>query len=572
MPTSIADQLRHFGEVLDDFIVDIDADEIAGHAEVERRADLAGERTTASRHGQDPQRRVLLPVAAAVLIAALIGALSWSMNDRERAPASKPSGSPVATAASAESIAEGLMPVAPEDLADGAVLRVGVDTEVGRFEIYDHPDAAQTSLYLRMPESVIGGSIDNTTIEQGLAWSLSGGGSSSVRLAWGLAPDTIDYWIEIAGRRIEPDANGIWWATVDDTVTSFTIHGPDGPVAIDVEQTPIATTTTPAIEPTPTPPSADAVPQPIIEQPTITGDVDAIDVTTDASDWAGRALFAAETPDGYTIEFVSREREPVGDPAEQAAELAVQYVTTTPNDSDRIARVRIETLPGGIEYTAADTPQEMFRSVNGVDWEIHVANDAGNVYWAGAVFTTGGAGAMVSSYGHATADEAAATAKSVIDSLRLVSIEDIPTEVVTLDDMPVVARTGPDDIVDGLMRAARTTNAWCFTTTTDGGSSRGCGAARFDPATTPGAFTGIAWDPDGIFELSGVVAAGVATVEVEFADGQAFTVEPTPSGDDGTGFWIATRRYNGELPMDGSGVTGRALAADGSIIGTIDQP
>lgn len=244
MPTSIAEQVRHLGEVLDDFIVDVDADEILRRDNASDDATNGSEPIATQRQNTDSRRRVLLPAAAVVMIIGLVGAL-WVVNgDREQTPANQPPTVPSATTGVTAPDPEELATIPAENLAANAVLRVGVDTPVGRFEIYDHPDAPQTSLYLRTTESAIGGAFDNTTIEEGLAWSLIGGAHEASQLAFGLAPDSTDHWVEVGGRRIEPDTHGIWYTTVEDTVTSFTIHGPDGPVTIDANPAPMATTTT----------------------------------------------------------------------------------------------------------------------------------------------------------------------------------------------------------------------------------------------------------------------------------------------------------------------------------------
>jgi hypothetical protein len=245
MPTSITEQVRHLGEVLDDFIVDVEVDEIQRRsATLNEHVDNTAEADTTDREDSDSQRRKLLPAAAIVLIVGLIGALWVVSGDRDPAPANQPPVSRSATTGVTALDPEALATIPAENLAANSELRVGVDTPVGRFEIYDHPDTAQTSLFLRRTDSVIGGPFDNTTIEDGLAWSLIGGAHENSRLAFGLAPDSGAYWIEVGGHRIEPDANGIWYTTLDDNVTSFTIHGPDGPVRIDADPAPMATTTT----------------------------------------------------------------------------------------------------------------------------------------------------------------------------------------------------------------------------------------------------------------------------------------------------------------------------------------
>jgi hypothetical protein len=130
-------------------------------------------------------------------------------------------------------VPEPLATIPVEDLTAIGVLRVAVDTPVGRFEISDHPDMQRTSVYLRTGESVVGGWFDNSTIDEGLAWSVYGSSQEeAIRLAWGLAPDVDGYWIEIAGARIEPDEHGIWYSPVDDSITTLTIHGPNGPVTV----------------------------------------------------------------------------------------------------------------------------------------------------------------------------------------------------------------------------------------------------------------------------------------------------------------------------------------------------
>jgi hypothetical protein len=245
MSTNIAEQVRHFAEVLEDFIIDVDVEEILARADTRPTPNRVNDQTTRRAPTAESPRRIILPAAAVTLVVGLVGALWLVADGREPAPGSQPPGSAPITTSLTTIDPETLGTVPVESLGTNAVLRVAVDTPVGRFEIYDHPGEEQTSLYLRRTDgSVVGGQFDNTTVDEGLAWSLIGGEHEGSQLAWGLAPDIDDYWVEIADRRIDPDPTGIWYATVDNSVLAFTIHRPEGQVTVGANPAPGATTTT----------------------------------------------------------------------------------------------------------------------------------------------------------------------------------------------------------------------------------------------------------------------------------------------------------------------------------------
>ena len=245
MPTSIAEQVRHLGEVLEDFIDDVVVDEVLSRVDARELPVGSDAQLTSQHRSRARQRSALLPAAVVVMVVGLVGSLWLVAGDREPAPTSQ-SPALASTTTSVTTIDPGsLGTIPPENLAANAVLRTAVDTPVGRFEIYDQPGAQQTSMYLRRTDgSVIGGQFDNTTIDEGLAWSLIGGEHEESQLAWGLAPGIDDFWVEVADQRIEPDANGIWYATVDESVLAFTIHAPGGPITVGANPDPVATTTT----------------------------------------------------------------------------------------------------------------------------------------------------------------------------------------------------------------------------------------------------------------------------------------------------------------------------------------
>ncbi|MEQ9163042.1 MAG: hypothetical protein RLN74_10055, partial [Ilumatobacter fluminis] len=60
MPTSIAEQVRHLGEVLDDFIVDVNVEEILGRVDsLDNHPDpdaVASEAVTTERRGRGSRR------------------------------------------------------------------------------------------------------------------------------------------------------------------------------------------------------------------------------------------------------------------------------------------------------------------------------------------------------------------------------------------------------------------------------------------------------------------------------------------------------------------------------------
>lgn len=314
---------------------------------------------------------------------------------------------------------------------------------------------------------------------------------------------------------------------------------------------------------------------PVIEQPALTADIDAIPVSGDAADWADRALFPIETPDGYTIESVSLGMG--GDVTESGGvatgDVSVKFITTTPTGTFDDPRILIETVPAGIGGVESDVEPETVVTGADVEWDVYVEEAPDGAHYATAYSRTQGPGAMVSFSGTDSAADALAEIEALLVSLRLVRVDEIPTEVVDLNRLPVVATVDPGDAAAGFMRAMRTTNAWCVVTRIGKGGVTGCGF-RIDPASTPALFVDLSWSDQDVVTLAGMAAPGVTSIEIDLTDGTTVTVQPTfpDDTDDGIGFWAASHRHDGPIPSGGPVVTTRVFGVDGTVVGAVEGP
>lgn len=313
---------------------------------------------------------------------------------------------------------------------------------------------------------------------------------------------------------------------------------------------------------------------PVIEQPALTPDVDAIEVTGDAADWVDRALFPLETPNGYTFESVSQGVG--GAMTEQGGvdtgDVSVRLISTTPAGTASDPLIVIATVPAGIGSVEIDVEPETVLTGADLKWDVYVEEGPEGSYQATSYARTQGPSGMVSYTGIGSASEALAETEVLLSSLRLVRVGEIPTEVVDLNRLPVVATVSSGDVA-GFLRATHTTNGWCLVSMIGNGGVTGCGF-RLDPAFTSAVFVDVSWSDEGVVTLAGMAAPGVATIEIDLTDGTTVTVQPTfpEDADGGIGFWAASHRYDGPIGTDGPVVATRTIAADGDVIGAVEGP
>lgn len=314
---------------------------------------------------------------------------------------------------------------------------------------------------------------------------------------------------------------------------------------------------------------------PVVVQPALSEDIDAIPVSGEASDWADRALFPIETPAGFTIESVSRSMG--GDLTESGGvdtgDVVVKFITMTPAGGAGDARVTIETVPAGIGAIDSDVEPETVITANDAEWDVYIEQTADGLFFSTSYIRTQGVGGTVSLTAARTAEVAKDETVAFLESLRLVRVDEIPTEVVDLNRLPVVATVEPDDASSGFIRAQHTTNAWCLVTRIGNGGVSGCGF-RIDPADTPAVFVELSYSDQNIVTVAGMAAPGATTIEVDLTDGTTLSVKPTypVNGFDGIGFWAATHIHNGPIPQEGPVVTTRVLDAVGTVLGEVQAP
>lgn len=314
---------------------------------------------------------------------------------------------------------------------------------------------------------------------------------------------------------------------------------------------------------------------PVVVQPALTEDIDAIPVSREASDWTDRALFPVATPAGFTIESVSRSVG--GDMTESGGvdtgDVVVKFITITAAGATDDARIAIETVPAGIGSLDSDVEPETVITANDAEWDVYIEQTADGLFYSTSYIRTQGVGGTVSLTAARNADDAKDETVAFLESLRLVRVDEIPTEVIDLNRLPVVATVEPDDASSGFIRAQHTTNTWCLVTRIGNGGVTGCGF-RIDPADTPAVFVELSYSDQNLVTVAGMVAPGATTIEIDLTDGTTLTVEPTypVDGFDGIGFWAATHSHDGPIPQEGPVVTTRVLGANGTVLGEVQAP
>ena len=313
----------------------------------------------------------------------------------------------------------------------------------------------------------------------------------------------------------------------------------------------------------------------VVEQPALIDGIDAIDVRNDPADWSDRALFPAETPEGYTLASVS-----LGTGGAftdtggvDTGDVFVRYLSLASTGAVDDPLIVIETVPAGVADFDSDVEPQTITTDAGAQWDVYVEHQPdGNVY-AHAYIRTGRAGGTVSLTGLDSADDAFAQMETLITSMRLVRVDELPADVIDLNRLPVVATAEPGNAAAGFIGARRATNEWCVVVKTPSSESRGCGY-RIDPTSTPAAFVELGWNDQGDVGLAGMTSADVASLEIDLSDGTTITVEPTFPADspDGIGFWVTSHRLDGAIPQDGPIVATRALDADSALLGPVEGP
>lgn len=308
---------------------------------------------------------------------------------------------------------------------------------------------------------------------------------------------------------------------------------------------------------------------PVIEQPSLSSDVDVIEPSGDAGDWVGRALFPLETPDGFTLESVSQGVG--GDVTEQgeldSGDVVVRFIPISSPDDPGIV---IETIPAGVGVVDTDTAMDTVVTGSGFEWSVLLEEFPAGRYSATAFARTNGAGAMVSLGAFDSIAEAQTLTESLLASLRLVRIDDIPADVIDMSRLPVVMRID-DEAGGGVVRAASATNGWCVVSRIGNAGMSGCGF-RLDPGREFAVSFGSSWSPDdGTVTLIGMAAPTVARIEIDLADGTTITMEPTfPTDADGAvGFWAISHQFDSPIGPDGPVSATRVIDDAGDIIGTV---
>lgn len=354
--------------------------------------------------------------------------------------------------------------------------------------------------------------------------------------------------------------------------TSILLLGLAGVVAVARDDSGTEPAASNAIRPV----GVDARPwSPVIEQPVLTADIDAIPVSNDPADWADRALFPSETPQGFTIQSVSRG---TGGALTETGgvdtgDVSVQYITTTPSGTVDDPRIMIESTPAGVGNVDSDVEPETIVTGAGAEWDIYVEQGPSGTFHTQAFTRTDGPGGMLSLNAMDSAEEALATTEAVLTSLRLVRIDEIPTDVVDLNRLPVVATVDPGDATRGFMSALRTTNAWCVVSRIGNSGAAGC-RIPFVGTNAPAVFIDFGYSDEGVVALSGMAAPGVTKIEFDLTDGATISVVPTFTDDsaDRVGFWVTTHRHEGMIASEGPVVATRVFGSNGAVLGAVQGP
>ncbi|MEL6890278.1 MAG: hypothetical protein AAFP84_01675 [Actinomycetota bacterium] len=313
----------------------------------------------------------------------------------------------------------------------------------------------------------------------------------------------------------------------------------------------------------PTGPEIDADRRPLdIVRPTLAADADAIAVAPDV-ELSDRWLAPNAPPEGFTLDYAFRSDDP--------SSTSSRYLSTDPSITHDEQFLLLEISRGSL--SAEDSTA--FTTDSGVEWQHR---------WGGSSNAAGSAEAFLqapewfATVRLALPDLTEATyldeLAPILDSLRLVAESDLGHPVVDLGDVPVLARTPDDAERSGVLRLARSINAWCVVTGAGNGGGMGCGL-RFDPALDVVEVTDQFWDDDGRVTVAGLAAPAVATVELDFAGGSTIALRPENRADDapelaGINGWIGTTQVPGSA-FDDLFVGGRALAADGTVLATFGQ-
>lgn len=387
------------------------------------------------------------------------------------------------------------------------------------------------------------------------------------------APHTWESLDRIRARPLERGSSGGRQGLLAVAAASILALGVAGTIAIvnreDAATAPAASDRLPPVRPEGTPWT------PVIEQPVLTADVDAIALSNDAADWADRALFPTQTPDGYTVESVSRGTGGAMTESDDVdtGDVRVSFITTTPQGTNDDPRIVIETVPAGIGVVESDVEPEAVTTGDGVEWDVYIEQGPEGFFHSSAYTRTAGGGGTLTLSGAASEADVRAQTEVLLTSLRLVRVEEIPTEVVDLNRLPSVTTSGANDVAPGFMRAARTTNVWCVVTSIGNGGSMGCGT-RFDPTSMSAVFVELSFTDQNIVTLAGLASPDATSIEIDLADGTTLTVEPTfpDNAADGIGFWVTSHRNEGPIPASGPVTGTRVLDADGTVAGAVEGP
>jgi hypothetical protein len=124
------------------------------------------------------------------------------------------------------------VPPSPVNPAEPGILRVAVDTEVGRFEIFDQVPTGGACQQLTVGEESTNACYDQVTLDEQMAWSVIGTDNGQ-RLLYGLVEPGTEFDVTIDDLNIVPDINGIWYVEVPEGVKTATLNRTAEPTEIE---------------------------------------------------------------------------------------------------------------------------------------------------------------------------------------------------------------------------------------------------------------------------------------------------------------------------------------------------
>lgn len=276
MPADVTDRLRALRSLLDEQAPAVGADEVlerhATHGSV-TAVDVPVLAVEDSRPGRSLGR--IIGLVAAVGVVAVSGAV---IAGRSTPPEQSATTGGAATSAAARTTPSFEGTDVVDELPSGLTLLADADTPFGRLRVATG-NAASTCLYFDAPVPVYTAVVDGQSVDGHLESSCLDSFTADTgelyatfdvpgapTLLAGFTATDIDFVAHVGDTDVTPEADGLWWATVPDGVTEFTISTTSGSTTLPIDVlAPTATTVdvvgTASASPECTVPPADRAPQ-----------------------------------------------------------------------------------------------------------------------------------------------------------------------------------------------------------------------------------------------------------------------------------------------------------------------